>query len=139
MTRNEMLDQLQPPGMPLEPGFWPPATIWWLLSAFICLLGIYWLLWRRHQQLNRHYFQARQSLDHISQSYSRHGNSRQLLQQLAYWLRQVGRIIDTGGEPGRLHGKAWLDFLDRDLKQPGFSSGPGTVFADQLYRASTAS
>ncbi len=135
MTRDEMLERLQPPAMPLEPGLWPPAAIWWILLSIIICIAIGWLIWRRHQQINRHFYQARRSLDQISQAFQEHGNASQLLQQLAYWLRQVGRITEPGSESANLHGKAWLVFLDRDLPQPDFSRGPGIIFADLIYQA----
>ena len=135
MTRDEMLERLQPPAMPLEPGLWPPAAIWWILLSIIICIAIGWLIWRRHQHINRQFYQARRSLDQISQEFQENGNASQLLQQLAYWLRQVSRITEPGSESANLRGTAWLVFLDRDLPQPDFSRGPGIIFADLIYQA----
>lgn len=138
MTRDEMLGRLQPPTMPLDPGHWPPANIWWVLLTVSGIVFIGWLLWSRHQRLNRHFHHARRSLDQINSSFREHGNSAQLLQQLGYWLRQVARLADADGKITNLHGEDWLTYLDRDLQQAEFSQGPGTVFARQIYQTQAA-
>ncbi len=135
MTRDEMLGLLQPPQPPLEPGFWPPALAWWIMLAALLLIPMLWLLWRRKLKRNHHYYQARHALSRIAEAYRQHGSSRLLLQQLAYWLRQVAKLGQAEPHQLALHGEPWLAFLDSSLPEPDFSRGPGRIFADQTYQS----
>ena len=135
MTRDELLGRLQPPALPVDPGHWPPALAWWILLAIALLIVLILFAWRYDRKRNRHYHRAKESLSQISHAYQRHGDARQLLQQLAYWLRQVVKLQRPDNGNLTLHGEAWLVFLDSSLPQPAFSHGTGRIFAEQIYQA----
>lgn len=135
MTRDELLERLQPLPLPVEPGPWPPAIAWWILLGLLILGGLCWLLWLAQRHRYRHYYQARTTLDAIADAYRNHHDAQRLLLQLACWLREF--VITTHPDPDikTMHGDEWLAFLERDLPGPSFSRGPGRVFGEALYRA----
>ncbi len=135
MTRDELLGRLQPPGIPAEPGHWPPALAWWILLGLVIAGGLAWLAWRYYRHRNRFFYQASASLRRIADDYRQHDNAELLLLQLATWLRRVAISTDPDPTINSLHGEQWLNYLDRNLPEPLFVSGPGRVFAEGLYRA----
>jgi len=120
--------------LPPPVGWWPPATGWWILAAiFLALLvglGWYWQRRRRRMQLLK---PARQTLQQIERRFARHSDTRLLVQELSILLRQVALSQAPREQVAGLVGKPWLVWLDNCLEDTPFSSGPGQVFAAQVY------
>ncbi len=135
MTRDELLNRLQPPALPVEPGHWPPAVAWWVLLSLLILLCGTWLAWRVYRYRYQFFHQASLSLDAINQAYRQHNDANLLLLQLAGWLRQVALATYSDPKIKTIHGEAWLAFLEQDLPAADFSQGPGKVFGESLYQA----
>ncbi|MEL0081806.1 MAG: DUF4381 domain-containing protein [Gammaproteobacteria bacterium] len=125
--------------LPARIDWWPPAIGWWLLLALvIAALALSIWLWRRHRRRQRIIKPARQQLQQIERRFSRHGDSRQLLQELSTLLRRVALSRAPRNQVAGLTGQEWLRWLDQGLPDQPFSSGPGKVLADQVYRAEVA-
>ncbi|WP_425414741.1 DUF4381 domain-containing protein [Pseudoxanthomonas dokdonensis] len=106
--------------VPSAPAWWPLAPGWWLLLAALVLLLAGWALmaWRRSRRRRRH----RQLFDA-----SQRGSPSEQVAAMSELLRRASRRADARAD--RLHGEAWLRFLDGDHGQ-SFSQGPGRLLLD---------
>lgn len=124
----------QAPELPLRdihqavaPPLWPPAPGWWLLFGVVALiaaaLGVWrWRRRRRRQALAVMYDQAVDAAQTPAAQ----------LAAISELLRRAARRQQAGAEV--LQGDAWLQFLDRGMRQPQFSTGPGRILGDGPYR-----
>ncbi len=115
--------------------FWPPAPGWWFLfflSMILLLLVGRWF-WRRHRQ-RQPMRAAVKELERLQRQQREYPDAKKLVTELSIWLRRValhryGRQTVAG-----LHGREWLQFLDRSAGLDGFCNGPGKILADGPYR-----
>ena len=117
--------------LPAEPGWWPPAPGWWGVSALVlfALLLALWL-WRYRFALRR---EALRELARIEAQFRRHKDARLLAARLSTLLRRVALALDGRRPVARLHGEAWLAYLDRRGGEGAFTSGPGRALARFPY------
>ena len=121
--------------LPTRIGWWPPAPGWWLvLILVLTLVGLAVYVGRRYRRRQRIVKPARQLLMQIERRFARHGDSRQLLQELSTLLRQVALSQSPREQVAGLVGEAWLQWLDQGLEDQPFSTGVGRALADQAYR-----
>jgi len=121
--------------LPERISWWPPAPGWWLLLLVLLVIAAVSIwLWRRHQQRQHIIRPAQQMLQQIERRFARHGDSRQLLQELSALLRQIALNRSPREQVAGLVGDRWLQWLDQGLDDKPFSTGIGRVFTDQAYR-----
>jgi hypothetical protein len=117
--------------LPAEPGWWPPAPGWWVVAAVVLIAVAYtavrmqrrWVLHRRRQQ------RLRQWEDWLRVA-GDHGPAR--IAAASEYLRRLARR--DAPHALTLQDEAWLAYLDRDLPDAPFSSGPGRLLLDGGYR-----
>ncbi len=121
--------------LPTDPAMWPPAPGWWLVGIGWVLVAA-WLVWlirrTRKRTLPKRAVQAG-----LLRLDTRTGDMPQKLQR----VREMSRLIRQyaihkfGRETvSRLHGTAWLQFLEQSTDgQVSFTRGPGQVFGQDQY------
>ncbi|SEH07879.1 Uncharacterised protein [Candidatus Venteria ishoeyi] len=126
--------------LPNPVSIWPPAPGWWLL--FILTVAVLFLLGRT---LSRRYQKAadKRSALKISQQlfqrYQSHQDSHVLLNELSKLLRRLAVQRFSKHQVARLHGQAWLAFLDDTLPKSGlFTQGIGQLLGDSRYQPEQA-
>ncbi|MGL6260962.1 DUF4381 domain-containing protein [Vibrio sp. WXL103] len=101
---------LAPLEIPLEPSWWPLPTIFWLLIMGISLAGVTcFAIWHAKSKTKRFALRQLIAIEHSAN-----------LPALDRLLRQVALTHFTREEVAGLSGKAWLEWLDRDLAEPKF-------------------
>ncbi len=129
---------------PVAPPWWPPAPGWWLLAAAIVLaVGTWaWFAARRRQRART----IAAIFDHALAAAETPSAQVAAISEL---LRRAGRLRDPAAD--RLHGDAWLMFLDdsaanatrrRGSKRVpksaagshAFAQGPGRLLLDGGFR-----
>jgi hypothetical protein len=118
----------------IEPGWWPPAPIWWLLAA-VCLI----LLWK----LMRYWLSSMRSpygllkkaaLSELAQIQSRKQlNKRQIAEQVSALLKRVAIRRYADKKPARLSGERWLAFLNDASAEQIFSKTEKSSLANAQY------
>ena len=129
----QIVERMRDIQLPAEPGWWPPAPGWWLLFALaaVALATLVWL-WHHRFALRR---EALRELARIERDY-RHGkDARALAAALSRLLRRVALARDGRRAVARLHGEAWLAYLDRGIGEEAFSAGPGRALVTLPYGA----
>ena len=116
-------------------GWWPLAPGWWLVIGLI-VVGLVLLLRRAASRRNenaprRH---AIRELERSTTAFAEHGDTVRLGAEVSEILRRTMLAYAPRSEVAGLTGDAWLDWLDRDLRQPRFSKGPGRSLLDLPYR-----
>lgn len=116
-----------------EPDFWwPPAPGWWLLGAAGILLVLALGGYRyRRGRLRR---AAMQELERIRSRFEQDRDERALAMALNLLLRRVAMARCSREEVAPLHGRAWLELLDRLGGRARFSQGQGEVLLQAPYR-----
>lgn len=129
-------DVHQPPA----PSWWPPAPGWWLLAAaLVAILLVLGWWWKRRQRKHR-------ELEALfDRAVATAGSPAAEVAMMSELLRRAARRHDGGAD--RLHGEAWLEFLDREhdkrrrkrkaAPQRAFSEGPGRLLLEGGYRRDT--
>ena len=116
-------------------GWWPLAPGWWLIIALLAIgLG---LLLRRAAQHRRESAARRHAvreLERATSAFAENGDPVALGTEVSEILRRTMLAYAPRSEVAGLTGDAWLDWLDRDLPEPKFSSGPGRSLIDLPYR-----
>jgi hypothetical protein len=129
---------------PVAPPWWPPAPGWWWLAALLLLAIASWAWFavrrrRRQRAIAAIFDQALAGADTPSAQVA----------AMSELLRRAARRRDP--EADRLHGDAWLQFLDGSHADAGkprgrkpaakpradsasFSQGPGRLLLDGGYR-----
>ncbi len=128
------LAALRPLHLPEAVGWWPPAPLWWVL-AVICLLAVC-LIGRallRQARRNRYRRAARRELAAALQEAIATGDSRTFVMSASSILRRAALCRYPRAEIAPLHGKEWLQFLDRSGRLTGFSEGPGQALGLAAY------
>ncbi|GAB3381353.1 DUF4381 family protein [Lysobacter fragariae] len=110
------------------PPLWPPAPGWWLLAAtLIAIFVVAWYL--RLRRLHRRRAIAAvfdDALGHAKDEPAR-------IAAMSDLLRRAARRRDAGAD--KLHGDAWLRFLDAGNPAAGFSDGVGRLLLDGGFRS----
>lgn len=129
---------------PVAPPWWPPAPGWWLVAA-VLLLAIAtwaWVVARRRKR-------KRAIAAIFDQALAAADTPSAQVAAMSGLLRRAARRRDPLAD--RLHGDAWLQFLDGPDAQsgkrrggkpvakpravpPGFSQGPGRLLLDGGFR-----
>lgn len=116
-------------------GWWPLAPGWWLvIGAVLIGLGFlfrYWLRTRSRSAARRY---ALRQLDDIVKEFDEHGNVVAFGATVSELLRRTMLAYAPRQRVAGLTGEEWLKWLDRDLVQPVFVSGPGRQLLDLPYR-----
>jgi len=121
--------------LPEAIGWWPLAPGWWVVIVLV-LLGIGFLLraWLRTRARGAARRYALRQLDAIVQQYDEHKDPVAFGANLSELLRRVMLAYAPRQDVAGLTGEEWLQWLDQDLAQPVFSSGPGRQILDLPYR-----
>jgi hypothetical protein len=122
--------------LPEAVGWWPPAIGWWLLPLFILALAalLVWLIHRVRRMTPAKL--ALRELDLLQQDAKLSPDEK--LRRLSILLRRVCLSVYSREDVAGLTGEDWLRWLDRPLKAPGFSQGPGRILLDGAYRRAPA-
>jgi hypothetical protein len=111
----------------LAPGWWPPAPGWWLVAIAI-VAGIAFVFWYWARRRRRREALLRMFDDTVSAAT---GAPAQIA-AMSELLRRASRRRDKKAD--RLHGDAWLRFLDAGARGAPFSVGPGRLLLDGGFR-----
>jgi hypothetical protein len=122
---------LKPIHLPADPSWWPPAPGWWVVAAVLLAglltLGLY--LWRK-----RRWQHWRNSiLVEVDQAITRHQQRNLQIAGLSEILRRVALRRYPREQVASLHGKQWLDFLDRCGGDGRFHQGDAAALATDVY------
>lgn len=118
--------------LPPPPGWWPLAPGWWLVLGLILVLALLLvLLWRRHRRL-RYRRQALRQLSNLETANNLSASS--LVAELSILLRRAALCAFPTEDCAGLSGEAWLQFLDRSLKDQSFAAGAGRCLATGPYQ-----
>jgi hypothetical protein len=134
MNGADPLAQLRDIHLPAPIGWWPPAPGWWLLGLLVlAVLATAGLLLRRYLRRNRYRRAALRELRILAATRAEY-RTREAVEQIAILLRRVA--IQTSGRAAvaPLAGESWLEFLDRQGGTDQFTTGPGRVLGESLYR-----
>ena len=134
MNAADPLSELRPLQLPDPIGWWPPAPGWWLLFFMLCVLLAVsiWLALRAHR-LAAFRRQALRELEFLAAS-AQNRSSPEIVAGLNALLKRVALVRHPTREVARLSGEQWLQFLECDGADAGFSQGPGRALADLAYR-----
>lgn len=129
---------------PVAPPWWPPAPGWWWLAAALLLVAALTLYLHVRRRNRRRAIAAI-----FDQALAAAGTPSAQVAAMSELLRRAGRRHDPAAD--RLHGDAWLEFLDGPAEDAGkrrgrkpasppragsdrFSQGPGRLLLDGGYR-----
>lgn len=129
---------------PIAPPWWPPAPGWWLLAAIVLLAIAAWA-WFAARRRRR----ARAIAAIFDRALAAADTPSAQVAVMSELLRRAGRRRDPAAD--RLHGDAWLAFLDGPADGAGkrrgsrtaargragsirFSQGPGRLLLDGGFR-----
>jgi hypothetical protein len=143
MEAQDPLKDLADIHLPDPVSLWPLAPGWWglvaLALAALAYAGFrYAGHWRRQQRLKG----ALRELDVAYQRYqsartqSQDGNAAGLafLHACNEVLKRVALLHHPATQVARLHGEAWLSFLDLHGNTSDFGNGSGRILGDGGYR-----
>jgi len=120
--------------------WWPLAPGWWVvIGAALIGLGYlfrYWLRTRSRSAARRY---ALRQLQQIVVEYDDHKDIVEFTGDISELLRRTMLAYAPRLDVAGLAGEEWLAWLDRDLAQPVFTSGPGRQLLDLPYRDRHAS
>ncbi len=131
-----LLDALEGMQMPPPVSWWPLAWGWWVLALALGLglFGLaHWMLDRRRRRRWRALVHARLA-DIERNAATATVPADRVMSDLSVLLRQIALVQLPRAEVARLHGKPWLEQLDRLSGTNQFSAGPGQLLVDAPYR-----
>ena len=129
---------------PVAPPWWPPAPGWWLVAALVLLALAAWA-WFAARRRRR----ARAIASIFDQALAAADTPSAQVAAMSELLRRAARRRDPQAD--RLHGDAWLQFLDgavvdagkrrgktpaakRGVASPSFSQGAGRLLLEGGFR-----
>jgi hypothetical protein len=143
MEAEDPLKDLADIHLPDPVSLWPLAPGWWVLAALALAALVYGGFryaahWRRQKRLQG----ALRELDHAYDGYQAaraqglDGSAAGLefLHGSNVVLKRVALLHHPATQVARLHGEAWLSFLDLKGDTTDFSAGPGRILGDGGYR-----
>jgi len=134
MNPNELL--LREIHLPDPVSWWPPAIGWWLLiGGLICVIaaGIWW--WRRRIAIrNAPATIARIELDRLRATWSEHGDTQRLVNEISTWLRRAGMSLSSRRRAASLTGDQWRQYLDEIAGEPIFNDADSRLITQAPYR-----
>ncbi len=121
--------------LPEAIGWWPPAPGWWVLIG-VALIGLGFLLrhWMRTRSRSAARRYALRQLKVIVHEYEQHKDAVAFAANVSELLRRTMLAYAPRQNVAGLTGEEWLAWLDQDLAQPVFGSGPGRQLLDLPYR-----
>ncbi len=120
--------------LPPAPTWQSGDSGWWLAGPLLLFLVLALLVyWRRRPRARAQ--RARRELQRLRQQHEQHGDAMATLRALSVFVRQQAMARDGRRAIARLTGASWLDYLDRQLGDKGFTQGPGRVLASGPYQA----
>ena len=130
------LDNLRDIHLPAAVPWWPLAPGWWLLALLGVIMLLY-VLYRLRGALRRYhvYRAALRDLERIEAGSDARTDTVALIAALSIWLRRVCISLGSAEQVAGLSGEAWLAWLDRELPERPFASGPGRILALGPYRS----
>lgn len=113
--------------------WWPLAFGWWIIlgaiAIFLCV--IVFCIWKYTKPTLKK--EAAKSVDQIEKLFCENGDAVQCLAALSALLRRI-TLKTYSSEYAGLTGNAWLQVLDRGLKEPEFSQGVGKILLNAPYQ-----
>lgn len=131
------LNQLRDIHLPPPVSNWPPAPGWVILISIVLivlthiLFGIY-----EHWQNQRAKRKTLKKLEIIKAQYQQHQNATITTRALSTLLRRAALAAFPREEIAGLHGKPWLEFLNKTGKTQAFTTGPGRHLIEAPYAPS---
>ena len=119
-----------------EPGWWPPAPIWWfgaLILGFVIYTLARWLInYFRHE----HFYLKRSAFKELEQIEKHVAlNDQQLATKVSALLKRVALQRFPEQRLAQLNGQSWLAFLDSAVPGSAFSSVGGAPLNDAQYQS----
>jgi hypothetical protein len=132
---DEALKQLHDLHLPTQPGFWPPAPGWWVLTMVgVALLAWLAVRWYRAEQRRRPFRIAIRTLDRLLVSTRQNKTSAREFADAVNGLLKRALIHGAHrNESAALTGTAWLDYLDKIAANESFSTGSGAVLGNGRF------
>lgn len=119
--------------LPQAIGWFPPAMGWWILAILVPLCSyILFVLIKRLRQQSAVKI-ARKHLNALHHNAVLSDNEK--VSELSRLLRRVViSLAPLHDDVAGLTGRAWLDYLDRPLKEAGFKHGVGRYLIEAPYQ-----
>lgn len=121
--------------LPEAISWWPLAIGWWITLLVIPML--LWISFLIYKRLTRKTAvkTAKKLLADLKQDKTK--IDTQKLQEISALIRRVAISVAPREECASLTGQAWLEYLDKSVKNNGFTQGVGKCLADVSYRKNT--
>ncbi len=122
INQNQALAQLRDIHLPPAIGVWPLAIGWRILLVFTfltCCSALYFAYCRRYRPSYKRL--ALRLLADYEKNYHHHKNAQQFALQISDLLRRVALVYYPRAEVAKLHGQAWINFLNCTGKPDAFS------------------
>ena len=119
----------------IEPGWWPPAPVWWLLTG----IGLV-IMWRVSQWLvdTLRYQYAplkKAALSELEQiKKDTYLDDQEFAEKISSLLKRVALQRFPDKYPARLSGENWLSFLDSSISNKPFRQAGGACLAMAQYQ-----
>lgn len=112
--------------------WWPLAIGWWITMLLIPML--LWISFLIYKRLTRKTAikTAKKLLAELKQDKTQTDADK--LVEISALIRRVAISVAPREECASLTGQAWLEYLDKSLKDKAFTQGVGQCFADVSYR-----
>ncbi len=113
--------------------WWPLAPGWWLIIVLVVLIGLSFYVYKKTNYIRKLKKNIKLELEHYHQQYHDKKNAALYIQQLSALLRRVSLQQFDDKKIAKLHGAAWLEFLDSKsppniTEQSAFKNGVGQIF-----------
>lgn len=112
---------------PPAPAWWPPAPGWWLLAGLLVALMVAVAFFFARQRQRRRAITAL-----FDATVDAAPTATAQVAAMSELLRRAARRREPSAD--RLHGDAWLAFLDAGDPQRAFAQGAGRLLLDGGYR-----
>lgn len=115
--------------------WWPLAIGWWITMLLIPML--LWISFLIYKRLTRKTAikTAKKLLAELKQDTRKTDVDK--LAEISALIRRVAISVSPREECASLTGQAWLEYLDKSLKDNAFTQGVGQCLADISYRKNT--
>jgi len=135
MNPDELL--LRDIHLPDPVSWWPPAMGWWMIivAVFGLIVAVAW--WRRRQSTIRNAPAtiARCELDRLRKTWTEHGDTQRLVNEISIWLRRAGMSMTSRRQAASPTGDQWRQCLDEIAGEPIFADTNDRLVTEIPYRA----